>query len=227
MLVRVDQLLTQEEVAHLRSVLEGADWVDGRVTAGAQSALGKHNLQVAETAPEARGLGEIVLRALGRNADFNSAALPLRVFPPLFNRYDVGMKFGAHVDNAIRFVPGANIRVRTDIAATVFLTPPDEYDGGELVIEDTYGEQSVKFSAGDMALYPASSLHRVEPVTRGSRWASFFWVQSMVKDDGARTLLHALDRSITETRLALGDQHRAVLGLTATYHNLLRRLAEV
>jgi PKHD-type hydroxylase len=227
MLVKIENVLTREEVAHCRSVLEGTQWVDGRITAGAQSALAKHNLQVPEDAPQARALGEIVLRALGRSLAFNSAAVPLRVFPPLFNRYDVGMKFGAHVDNAIRFISGPNIRVRTDLSATLFLTPPEDYDGGELVIQDTYGEQSVKFAAGDMVLYPASSLHRVEPVTRGSRWASFFWVQSMVKDDGARGLLYQLDQAIIRTRAELGDRHAAVLELTAVYHNLLRRWAEV
>jgi PKHD-type hydroxylase len=227
MLVKIENVLTKEEVAHCRSVLEGTQWVDGRVTAGAQSALAKHNLQAPENAPQARALGEIVLRALGTNAAFNSAAIPFRVFPPLFNRYDVGMKFGAHVDNAIRFIPGPNIRVRTDLSATLFLTPPEDYDGGELVIQDTYGEQSVKFPAGDMVLYPASSLHRVEPVTRGSRWASFFWIQSMVKDDGARGMLYQLDQAIIKTRIELGDKHAAVLELTAVYHNLLRRWAEV
>ena len=227
MLVKVEAVLSKDEVAHCRSVLEGTQWVDGKITAGAQSALAKHNLQVPEDAPQARVLGEIVLRALGRSQGFNSAAVPFRVFPPLFNRYDVGMKFGAHVDNAIRFIPGPNIRVRTDLSATLFLTGPEDYDGGELVIEDTYGAQSVKFAAGDMVLYPATSLHRVEEITRGSRWASFFWIQSMVKDDGARTLLYELDQSIIKTRTELGDKHEAVLGLTAVYHNLLRKWAEV
>lgn len=227
MLVKIDAVLTKEEVAHCRSVLEGTQWVDGKITAGAQSALAKHNLQVPEDAPQARALQDIILRALGRSQGFNSAAVPFRVFPPLFNRYDVGMKFGAHVDNAIRFIAGPNIRVRTDLSATLFLTGPDEYDGGELVIEDTYGTQSVKFAAGDMVLYPATSLHRVEEITRGSRWASFFWIQSMVKDDGGRALLYQLDQSIIKTRTELGDKHDAVLGLTAVYHNLLRKWAEV
>jgi PKHD-type hydroxylase len=227
MLVKCEAVLTKEEVAHCRSVLEDTQWVDGKVTAGVQSALAKHNLQVPEEAPQARALGEIVLRALARSQTFNSAAIPFRVFPPLFNRYDVGMKFGAHVDNAIRFIPGPNIRVRTDLSATLFLTEPDAYDGGELVIEDTYGTQSVKFAAGDMVLYPATSLHRVEEITRGSRWASFFWIQSMVKDDGGRGLLYNLDQSIIRTRAELGDKHDAVLGLTAVYHNLLRKWAEV
>jgi PKHD-type hydroxylase len=227
MLVKVESVLSKEEVAHCRSVLEATQWVDGKVTAGAQSALAKHNLQVPEDAPQARALGEIILRALARSPGFNSAAVPFRVFPPLFNRYDVGMKFGAHVDNAIRFIAGPNIRVRTDLSATLFLTEPDRYAGGELVIEDTYGEQSIKFAAGDMVLYPATSLHRVQEITKGSRWASFFWIQSMVKDDGARALLYNLDQSIIKTRAELGDTHEAVLGLTAVYHNLLRRYAEV
>jgi PKHD-type hydroxylase len=227
MLVKVESVLTKEEVAYCRSVLEGTQWVDGRITAGAQSALAKHNLQVPEDAPQAKALGEIILRALARSPGFNSAAVPFRVFPPLFNRYDVGMKFGAHVDNAIRFIAGPNIRVRTDMSATLFLTEPSAYEGGELVIEDTYGEQSIKFAAGDMVLYPATSLHRVQEITKGSRWASFFWIQSMVKDDGARTLLYNLDQSILKTRVELGDSHEAVLGLTAVYHNLLRRYAEV
>jgi PKHD-type hydroxylase len=227
MLVKVESVLSKEEVAHCRSVLENTQWVDGKVTAGAQSALAKHNLQVPEDAPQARALGEIILRALARSPGFNSAAVPFRVFPPLFNRYDVGMKFGAHVDNAIRFIAGPNIRVRTDLSATLFLTEPDQYAGGELVIEGTYGEQSIKFAAGDMVLYPATSLHRVQEITKGSRWASFFWIQSMVKDDGARALLYNLDQSIIKTRAELGDTHEAVLGLTAVYHNLLRRYAEV
>lgn len=227
MLVKCEAVLTKEEVAHCRSVLDTTPWVDGKITAGAQSALAKHNLQVPEDAPQARALGEIVLRALARSQTFNSAAVPFRVFPPLFNRYDIGMKFGAHVDNAIRFIPGPNIRVRTDLSATLFLTEPEDYEGGELVIEDTYGAQSVKFAAGDMVLYPATSLHRVEEITRGSRWASFFWIQSMVKDDGGRALLYNLDQSIIKTRAALGDTHEAVLGLTAAYHNLLRKWAEV
>jgi PKHD-type hydroxylase len=226
MLVRVPGVLTPDQVEYCNRVLAGGEWVDGRVTAGAQSALAKNNLQVPESAPEARELGQTILTALGTNETFVSAALPVRVFPPLFNRYDVGMGFGAHVDNSIRFAPG-NIRVRTDLSCTLFLTPPGDYDGGELVIEDVYGEKGVKFEAGDMVLYPASSLHRVTPVMRGSRWASFFWVQSMVKDDGRRALLHRMDVSIGQTRKALGDRHEAVLGLTAGYHNLLRMWAEV
>ena len=194
-------------------------------TAGAQSALAKHNLQVPEDLPQARELGQTILTRLGQNEAFVSAALPLKVFPPLFNRYDSGMRFGPHVDNAIRFAPGM-IRVRTDLAATLFLSGPGEYDGGELAIEDTYGEQGVKLEAGDLALYPASSLHRVEPITRGARWAAFFWVQSMVRDDGQRRTLYELDQAIQAIRAEMADDHHAVLALTGVYHNLLRRWGE-
>ncbi|CAN5152016.1 Fe2+-dependent dioxygenase [soil metagenome] len=224
MLIAIPDVLSPEQVAHARALLEGGEWVDGRVTAGAQSAQAKNNLQAPEGSPVARELGETILRALGSNEAFVSAALPLRVFPPLFNRYDVGHGFGAHVDNAIRFSGGQ--RFRTDVSCTLFLTEPEEYDGGELVIEDAFGEQRVKLPSGHMIVYPGTSLHRVEPVTRGSRWASFFWVQSMVADDGRRALLHGLDRSVMETREALGDRNPAVLRLTATYHNLLRMWAD-
>ena len=227
MLIRIPALLSPEEVAHCRTVLTQTRWVDGRVTAGVQSAVAKNNLQVPEDAPQAQALGDIILRALGNNAVFNAAALPLRVFPPLFNRYDEGMGFNAHVDNAIRYIASARQRVRTDLSSTLFLSDPADYDGGELVIEDSYGEQRVKCEAGDLVLYPADSLHRVEPVTRGSRWAAFFWTQSMVRDDSGRELLYRFDRSITLTRAELGDSHPAVLGLTATYHNLLRKWAEL
>ena len=227
MLIRIPALLSPEEVAHCRTVLTQTQWVDGRVTAGVQSAIAKHNLQVPEDAPEAKPLQDIILRALGSSDIFNAAALPLRVFPPLFNRYDEGMGFTAHVDNAIRYISSVRQRVRTDVSSTLFLSDPAAYDGGELVIEDSYGEQRVKCEAGDLVLYPADSLHRVEPVTRGSRWAAFFWTQSMVRDDSGRELLYRFDRSITLTRAELGDSHPAVLGLTATYHNLLRKWADL
>ena len=227
MLVVVPDLLTKEELAQMRTTLRAADWVDGKITAGIQSAEAKSNLQVPETSPVARQLGETVLRALGRSALFNAAALPFRVFPPLFNRYDEGMKFDAHVDNAIRFVPGANVRIRTDISATLFLSEPSEYDGGELLVEDTYGAQRIKLPAGHLVLYPATSLHRVAPIKQGARIASFFWIQSMIKDDGQRRDLFELDRAIAETRAALGDKHHAAIALTATYHNLLRRWSEI
>ncbi len=224
MLIAIRDLLTPDQVAHARSVLETAEWVDGRVTAGAQSAQAKNNLQVPEDAPAARELQQLILRALGTSERFVSAALPLRVFPPLFNRYDRGHGFGAHVDNAIRFAAGQ--RFRTDVSCTLFLTEPDAYDGGELVVEDAYGEQRVKLPAGALVVYPGTSLHRVEPITRGSRWASFFWAQSMVADDGRRALLHGLDQSVMEARAKLGDRDETVLRLTATYHNLLRHWAD-
>lgn len=227
MLVVAENVLTPEEVAHCRAVLERSQWVDGKVTAGAQSAKAKHNLQIPETSDEGRALGDVVLRALGRNPVFNAAVLPLKVFPPLFNRYDVGMGFGAHVDNAIRYTAGAGARIRTDVSTTLFLTEPEDYDGGELVIQATYGEQAIKPRAGSAVIYSATTLHRVEPITRGSRWASFFWSQSMVKDEGERELLYGLDQSVQEARTSLGDDHPTVLRLTATYHNLVRRWAEV
>lgn len=227
MLLTIPSVLTAEEVAHFRDVLARTPWVDGNVTSGAQAAQAKNNLQVPQDAPEAIALGETILLRLGANAAFNAAALPLRVFPPLFNRYDCGMGFETHVDNAIRYISSIRQRVRTDVSCTLFLSAPDEYDGGELLIEDEYGEQSVKLDAGDMVVYPSDSLHRVAPVTRGSRWAAFFWTQSMVRDDSDRALLYRFDRSITLARMELGDKHPAVLGMTATFHNLLRKWAEL
>jgi PKHD-type hydroxylase len=227
MLVHIPNLLSGEQIAHMRGVLSGADWVDGKVTAGAQSAGAKHNLQVPENAPAARALGDMILTALGQNERFNSAALALRVFPPLFNRYDQGMNFGAHIDNAIRFVKGASqpIRVRTDLSATLFLTDPDDYDGGELVIEDTFGSHKVKLPAGDLVVYSATSRHHVTPVTRGSRWSSFFWIQSMIRDEAARTMLFELDNAIQSLRRRVGDSEE-VVSLTGLYHNLVRRWAD-
>ncbi|MEJ0061173.1 MAG: Fe2+-dependent dioxygenase [Terricaulis sp.] len=227
MLVKVDAVLSKEEVCQCRRVLEAAPWVDGKVTAGAQSAIAKYNLQVPEDAPEARELGDLVLRALGRSATFYSAVLPLKVFPPLFNRYDAGMKFDAHVDNAIRFVTGASGRIRTDVSSTLFLSEPDEYDGGELVIQDTYGEQKIKFGRRR-----SRDLSRHQPSSRRTdharlALASFFWTQSMVKDDGQRALLYGFDEAIRDARGKLGDEDAAVLALTATYHNLLRRWVEM
>jgi PKHD-type hydroxylase len=225
MLVHVEQVLTPDQVALCRHRLEGETWVDGRVTAGEQSALAKRNLQVPEDAPAARELGEMILSALGRNAGFVSAALPLRVFPPLFNRYDEGMAFDTHVDNTIRFA--GLVRFRTDISATLFLTDPADYDGGELIVEDAYGEHAVKLAAGDMILYPATSLHRVAPITRGSRWAAFFWAQSMVRADAQRSLLYDLDNAIQALSVKLGQGDPQVVSLTGAYNNLLRMWAEV
>ncbi len=227
MLVKVEAVLSKDEVRAIRRVLEATPWVDGRVTAGVQSALAKNNLQVPEDAPQARELGETILRALGRSGRFYSAALPLKVFPPLFNRYDEGMAFGAHVDNAIRYVTGASGRIRTDVSCTLFLSEPDEYDGGDLVIQDTYGAQQVKFAAGDVVVYPSTSLHRVEPVTRGARWASFFWLQSMVREGEKRRLLFDMDESIQALAAAHGQDHPQVVSLTGLYHNLVRMWAEM
>jgi PKHD-type hydroxylase len=226
MLLQIPQVLSGEQVAHTRGLLANADWVDGRVTAGRQSALVKDNLQLPEDSPVTRELRDVIVTALQTNPLFNSAALPLRVFPPLFNLYRGGHSFGNHVDNAIRQIGGTPLRIRTDLSATLFLSPPEDYDGGELIVEDTYGVHSVKLPAGDMVLYPSTSLHRVQPVTRGARIASFFWIQSLVRDDGARTVLFDLDNAIQ--RLA-GDgvDHPAVVQLTSVYHNLVRRWAEL
>ncbi|GAN86653.1 Fe2+-dependent dioxygenase [Komagataeibacter intermedius] len=227
MLIHIPALLTRQEITYCRTVLEKSRWVDGRVTAGDQSAKAKFNLQIPHDSREGMELADLILQALGRNPTFNSAALPLRVFPPLFNRYDEGMRFHTHVDNAIRPLPGTGFRIRTDVSSTLFLSDLDEYDGGELLIQDTYGTQEIRVPAGDMVLYPATSLHSVREVTRGSRWASFFWSQSMIRNDVQRTLLYQFDQSIIETRRNLPDDHPAVLGLTATYHNLLRQWSEL
>ena len=224
MLLHVPNVLTDAQVARCRELMERAAWVDGRVTAGHQSAKAKDNLQIAEGGPEAREMGDMIVAALERSPLFISAALPMRVFPPLFNCYQPGMAFGAHVDNAVRQVPGTPFRLRTDLSTTLFLSHPDEYDGGELVVEDTYGAHSVKLPAGDLILYPAASLHRVTPVTRGARLASFFWIQSMVRDDGQRTLLFDLDTAIQ--RVSADTDHPAVVQLTGVYHNLIRRWAD-
>jgi len=226
LLIQIPELLTLEQVAHARRLLDGADWVDGRVTAGIQSARVKDNEQLPEGHAVAQELGAMILTALEGNPLFLSAALPKRVFPPLFNRYRGGHSFGNHVDNAIRALSGTPLRIRTDLSATLFLCPPEEYDGGELIVEDTYGVHSVKLPAGHMILYPSTSLHHVQPVTRGSRVASFFWVQSMVRDDGTRTLLFDLDTAIQRLNADVAD-HPAVVQLTGIYHNLLRRWADV
>jgi PKHD-type hydroxylase len=226
MLIQIPQVLNAEQVAHARHVLDRADWVDGRVTAGRQSARVKENEQLPEGHPVAQELGDLIVTALQSNGLFVSAALPLRVFPPLFNRYRGGHSFGNHVDNAIRQIAGTPLRIRTDLSATLFLAEPDEYDGGELVVEDTYGVQRVKLPAGDMILYPSTSLHHVEAVTRGARVASFFWIQSMVRDDSTRSLLFDLDLAIQRLDAELPD-HPSIVQLTSVYHNLLRRWAEM
>jgi PKHD-type hydroxylase len=226
MLLHIPSVLSPEQLARATAHLSNAQWVDGRITAGPQSALVKNNLQVPESDPVSEELGDAILTALQHHPLFVAAALPLRVFPPLLNRYEPGQSFGSHVDNAIRQRADTGHRIRTDLSATLFLTSPSEYDGGELIVEDTYGVHSVKLPAGDMVLYPASSLHHVRPVTRGARIASFFWIQSMIRDDGERTLLFDLDRAIQR----LGQDapgHPSTVQLTAVYHNLLRRWADV
>jgi PKHD-type hydroxylase len=226
MLLQIPDVLTADEVLQGRQMLDEAEWVDGRVTAGYQSARAKDNMQLPENHPAAQQLGEMILAALQRNALFMGAALPLRVFPPLFNRYRGGQAFGTHVDNAIRQITGTPHRIRTDLSATLFFTGPDEYDGGELIVEDTYGVHQIKLPAGHMALYPSTSLHNVRPVTRGARVASFFWIQSMVRDDGRRTLLFDLDMAIQRLSQDVPD-HPSAVQLTGVYHNLLRGWAEV
>jgi PKHD-type hydroxylase len=226
MLLQIPDVLTTAQVREARALLDAAEWVDGRVTAGHQSARAKDNEQIPENHPAARQVGEVIVTALARSPLFRSAALPLHVFPPLFNRYTGGQSFGSHVDNAVRQVGGTTHQMRTDLSATLFLSEPDDYDGGELVIEDTFGVQSVKLAAGNMILYPASSLHHVRPVTRGARVSSFFWIQSMVRDDGERTLLFDLDLSIQRLGAEHPD-HASVLQLTGVYHNLLRRWTDL
>ena len=221
MIVRIPQVLTAEELATVRARLAEASWVDGRVTAGHQSVKVKANLQIAEDSQDARDLGAIVLRGLERNALFMAAALPRHVYPPMINKYEPGMTFGTHIDGAIRQI--GTQRIRTDISATLFLNPPEDYEGGELLVEDTYGAHSVKLPAGDMVIYPATSLHRVTPVTKGARIASFFWIQSLVKDDSERSLLFDMDRAIAELGQIVPGDSPAMLRLSASYHNLVRK----
>ena len=231
MLLQIPDVLTPEQVAHGRKLLDDADWVDGKVTAGHQSAKAKDNMQLPEGSPVAVELGDMIVAALGKNPLFLSAALPLRVFPPLFNRYTGVQSFVTHVDNAFRQVPGTLHRIRTDLSATLFFTDPDEYDGGELCVEDAYGVQRVKLPRGHMVLYPATSLHHVTPVTRGARVCSFFWMQSMIRDDGRRSLMFDLDLAIQ--RISGGElaentaAQQSAIQLTGVYHNLLRQWAEM
>src|SRR5277367_321528 len=225
MLLPIPDVLNASQVLRARQLLDDAEWVDGRATAGHQSAQAKDNMQLPEGSPAARELGAMILSALEQNPLFISAALPLRVFPPLFNRYQGGESFGTHVDNAIRQVTGTPHRIRTDLSATLFFAAPEEYDGGELVVDDTYGTHNVKLPAGHMILYPSSSLHRVRPVTRGARLASFFWIQSMVRDDARRTLLFDLDVSIQRLNQD-HPSHPSAVQLTGIYHNLVRQWAD-
>jgi PKHD-type hydroxylase len=226
LLLAIPDVLTSEQVKQARELLSAAQWIDGRVTAGHQSSRTKDNMQIPENHPVARQLGEIILTALGQNALFISAALPAKVFPPLFNRYSGGQSFGTHVDNAIRQVTASGSRIRTDLSATLFFAAPEEYDGGELIVEDTYGTHAAKLPAGHMVLYPSTSLHHVRPVTRGARVSSFFWIQSMVRDDTRRTLLFDLDMGIQRLNRDVPD-HPTAVQFTGIYHNLLRQWAEL
>jgi PKHD-type hydroxylase len=221
MMLTIADVLTAEEVARVRGIIDAAEWVDGNVTSGSQSALAKKNAQLPEDSAASAQAGAIVLDALGRSPLFVAAALPLKVYPPLFNRYAGGDNFGAHVDSAVRIRRGSDFRIRSDLSATLFLADPDDYDGGELVTE--HDGRAVKLPAGHMVLYPASSVHRVEPVTRGSRVASFFWIQSMVRDPSERGILWDLDRAIQR----LDPAAHSTVELTGVYHNLLRRWADV
>lgn len=227
MLIAIPAVLTKDQVSRALQLLNQAEWVDGKVTAGVQSGAVKHNMQLPENSPVAQQLGDALMTVLSSTPAFIAAALPAKVFPPLFNRYQGGEAFGSHVDNAIRPIRGTPHKVRTDLSVTLFLTEPEDYDGGELVIEDTYGSKTVKLPAGDMVLYPSTSLHRVTPVTRGARVASFFWIQSLVRSDEQRRLLHAMDGAIQSLSAELGQTHHAVVTLTGNYHNLLRMWAEV
>lgn len=233
MLITVPNVLSPEQVAEAKAVLKAAEWVDGNVTTGHQSIKVKYNEQIPEGHPAAKTVGEMILMALRQNPLFITAALPHRIYPPMFNRYSKGQTFGTHVDNSIRQIPGMPMHIRTDLSATLFFEEPENYDGGELCVEDTYGVHRVKLPAGSMILYPSTSLHQVTPVTRGTRLCSFFWMQSMVRDDARRSLLLDLDLGIQKINheLITGEKAAAAesiaVQLTGVYHNLLRQWAEV
>jgi PKHD-type hydroxylase len=226
MMLAIPDLLDKEGVARIRAIIDGGDWQDGNATSGHQSALAKKNEQLPEESDAAKQAGQLALEALGNSPLFIAAALPLKIFPPLFNRYQGGEEFGTHIDNAIRIHRASGFRVRSDLSATLFLADPESYEGGELSVEGDFGAAAVKLPAGHMLLYPASSLHRVAPVTSGARVASFFWIQSMVRDDGARNILFDLDQSIQAVAADRGHGDREVIRLTGVYHNLLRRWAD-
>lgn len=223
----IPNVLSKEQVQYFRDEMDKVEWVNGKVTAGTLSATVKQNQQLAEDHPLTHHLSTLILESLGQHPLFLSAAIPLDIIPPLFNRYEQNEAFGFHVDNSIRRIRGSNDRLRTDLSCTVFLSEPEEYEGGELVVEDTYGYHEVKLPAGDMILYPSTSVHEVTAITSGCRIASFFWVQSMIRDDADRFMLFNLDQSIQKLRLELGDQHAEVIKLTSMYHNLMRKWAEL
>lgn len=226
MMLQIPGVLTRDEVARMRALIDDARWSDGNVTSGFQSALAKQNLQLPEDSAAAREAGETILAALDRSPLFIASALPSKIYPPLFNRYGVGDGFGDHIDNAVRQTRDGKLRIRTDLSATLFLTEPEDYDGGELTVDDTYGVHEVKLGAGDMILYPASSLHRVEAITRGARVSSFFWIQSLVREDARRALLFDMDLAIQRAGTTLGQGDPSIVALTGAYHNLLRMWAE-
>ncbi len=226
MILDIPDVLSPDQLTKARSILEAAAWVDGKTTAGHQAVHAKDNLQLPVDSPAALEVGDMILRALSANPLFTSAALPLHILPPMFNRYSGGQQFGTHVDGSVRVIPGTGHRIRTDLSCTLFFAGPDEYDGGELIIEDTYGAKSVKLPAGHMVLYPSTSLHHVKPVTRGARLCSFFWLQSMIREDSRRSILFDMDIAIQ--RLAAEQPtHASVVQLTGVYHNLLRQWAEM
>lgn len=227
MLLQIPALFTPDEVAAMRGAIDAAEWVDGNETSGVQSKLAKFNRQLPKASPEGLRQGELIRQRLAQNKLFVSAALPHTVYPPLFNRYGPGQVFKDHIDNALRFHEPTGVRIRADLSATLFLADPETYDGGELTIEDTFGVHEVKLGAGDMILYPSSSLHRVAPVTRGERVASFFWIQSLVRDDGRRALLFDMDVAIQQAAQKLGHDDPSVISLTGGYHNLLRMWSEL
>lgn len=226
MIIPIPAVLSKEEVALFRSHLDQASWEDGSLTAGSQALSQKKNQQLQVNSDLARQLGDKILASLARHPLFVSAALPLKILPPMFNRYDAGETYGFHVDNAIRIVPGSSVRIRTDLSATVFFSEPDEYAGGELEIQDSYGNHQVKLAAGDMILYPSTSLHQVRPITEGSRVSSFFWIQSMIREHEQREILFDLDQSIQSLTMQHSHEHEDVVRLTASYHRLIRQLAD-
>jgi len=225
MLLHIPEVLSKEQVAGMRRAMEAAEWTDGRQTVGPQGAKVKRNLQLPDASPLRRELGDLVVAALARHPLYHAAALPLRTLSPRFNRYEGGGEYGFHIDGAVMATGDRDVQVRSDISCTLFLSEPEEYDGGELIVSDTYGEHEVKLPAGDAIVYPSSSLHKVTPVTRGARIASFFWVQSLVRDDSARRMLLELDTAIRNLSASGADQ-ASILQLTGVYHNLLRRWAE-